>query len=272
MRIKLLLLLLITTVLGCKHGPSIEVRDDFKKTFDENNVSGCFAMYDLNNNKYTIYDTSEYKQQFLPCSTFKICNTLIGLETGVIPDENYIIKWDSVVRFSEDWNQDLDLKRAFKYSAFWYYQELARRVGGKRMKYWLDTTHYGNTDTSGGIDKFWLYGGLRISPQQQIAFLKRVHDDSLPFSKRNIEILKKIMIIKDTTNFVLRGKTGWGFINNVEVGWFVGYIEANNNTYIFANYIHCDMALKNPAFEAARKGIPLKILSSLGMTPKNFTY
>ncbi|HSY77006.1 MAG TPA: class D beta-lactamase [Bacteroidia bacterium] len=267
MRTSFILFIIILISVSCKHQPTTEVRDDFKKYYDENNVNGCFALYDLNNDKYLIYDTAEYRQQFLPCSTFKICNTLIGLETGVIPDENYVIKWDSVVRWVPEWNQDLDLKSAFKYSAVWYYQELARRVGGKRMKYWLDTVPYGNADTSGGIDKFWLWGGLRISPQEQIAFIKRIHDNKLPFSKRSVDILKKIMILKDSANYTFRGKTGWGFINGQEVGWFVGYIEANNDTYIFSNFIHCDTALHNKIFVNARKGVALKILNSLKLSP-----
>ncbi|HWY99012.1 MAG TPA: penicillin-binding transpeptidase domain-containing protein, partial [Bacteroidia bacterium] len=157
----------------------------------------------------------------------------------------------------------------FKYSAVWYYQELARRVGGKRMKHWLDSVPYGNADTSGGIDKFWLWGGLRISPAEQIAFIKRIHDNNLPFSKRSVDVLKKIMILKDSANYTLRGKTGWGFINGQEVGWFVGYIEANNDTYIFSNFIHCDTALHNKTFVNARKGVALKIMNSLKLSPNH---
>jgi beta-lactamase class D len=267
MKRSLLLIFIIALVASCNHSPTIEIRDDFKNYYDANNVKGCFALYDLANDKYLIYNQPEYTQPDLPCSTFKICNTLIGLETGVIPDENFVIKWDSVIRFAPEWNQDLDLKHAFKYSAFWYYQELARRVGGRQMKHWLDTLAYGNADTSGGIDKFWLYGKLRISPEQQIAFLKRVHDNNLPIKQRNIDILKKIMILKDSTNYTLRGKTGWGFINGKEVGWFVGYIETNNNTYIFSNYVHCDTALHNQAFEDSRRGLALRILNSLKLSP-----
>lgn len=149
-------------------------------------------LYDPQTDKYVFYNPNQFEQTFSPASTYKICNSLIGLETGVIKDENFVIPWDSVTRQNPNWNSDHDLKTAFKNSTVWYYQELARRVGRQQMKYWLDKANYGNADTSGGIDKFWLTGGLRISPKQQIDFLKRLHDNKLPFSQRSVDIVKKL--------------------------------------------------------------------------------
>ncbi|MBK8852777.1 MAG: class D beta-lactamase [Saprospiraceae bacterium] len=143
-------------------------------------MEGSFVLYDPQTAKYIFYNQDQYKQTFSPASTFKICNSLIGLETGLIQDENFIIPWDSVTR-NLVWDKDHDMKTAFANSTVWYYQELAKRVGGQKMKYWLDKTNYGNADTSGGIDRFWLTGGLRISPEQQIDFLKRLHDKNCLF-------------------------------------------------------------------------------------------
>ena len=88
-----------------------------------------------------------------PCSTFKIPNSLIGLETGVIPDASYVLKWDGVRRPYEEWNRDHDLRSAMKHSVVWYYQELARRVGPARTREWVEALRYGNQDVSGGIVK-----------------------------------------------------------------------------------------------------------------------
>ena len=66
------------------------------------------------------------------------------------------------------------------------------------MKYLLDKANYGNADTSGGIDKFWLTGGLRITPEQEIDFLKRLYNNKLPFSQRTMDIVKKIMVFEQT--------------------------------------------------------------------------
>jgi len=269
---KLLSLLLfgfsIVFFTGCKQKKeTIEIRDDFKKYYDQNNVEGSFVLYDQQMDKYTFVNQKQYKQLFTPASTFKICNSLIGLETGVIKDENFIIPWDSSMWLIPNWNGDHDLKTAFKNSTVWYYQELARRVGGNRMKYWLDKIQYGNADTTGGIDKFWLTGGLRISPKQQIDFLRKLHESQLPFSKRSIDIVKKIMIVKDTLGTVIRAKTGWGTQGNQDVGWYVGYVETKDNVYYFSNCIQT-FDPKNIYFADARIEITYTILEELKILKK----
>jgi len=161
-----------------------------------------------------------------------------------------------------DWNKDQDLKAAFRNSTVPYFQELARRVGGKRMKYWLDKAKYGNADTSGGIDRFWLTGGLRITPEQQVKFLVRLYKNDLPFSTKSIDIVKVIMIAQDTIGFVLRAKTGWSEQDSKNIGWCVGYLETGAGTYFFSTCIQCaDQA--NPDFAKARREITLSILKTL---------
>jgi len=263
----LFLTLVVFGATACKQKQTTEIREDFKKYYDQFNVVGSFVLYDPQTDKYILYNQSQLKQAFSPASTFKICNSLIGLETGVIKDENFVITWDSVVRQNPNWNSDHNLKTAFKNSTVWYYQELARRVGGQQMKYWLDKANYGNTDTSGGIDKFWLRGGLRISPQQQIDFLKRFHDNQLPFSERSVNIVKKIMIAKDTLNYVIRAKAGWGEQNNKDLGWYVGYLETKGNVYYFANCIQ-SADFNNKDFANARLDIVYLILDNLKLTNK----
>lgn len=239
-----------------------ETRDDFKTLFDSFKVEGSFALYDLKNDSYVFCNEAQFMQPFIPASTFKICNSLIGLETGVIKDENFVIPWDGVVRQVVEWNKDQDMKSAFKNSTVPYYQELARRVGGKRMKYWLNKTKYGNADTSGGIDKFWLTGGLRITPEQQIKFLVRLYRNDLPFSMRTTDIVKRIMIAQDTTGYVLRAKTGWSEQDKKSIGWYVGYLETAAGTYFFSTCIQC-VDSENPDFVRARKEITTDILKSL---------
>ncbi|MBA3683128.1 MAG: class D beta-lactamase [Bacteroidetes bacterium] len=239
------------------------VRADLKKYFEQYKVTGSFALYDEQKDTYILTDPAEFKKAYSPASTFKICNSLIGLETGVINNEDFIIKWDSVVRDNVKWNKDHDLKTAYKNSTVWYYRELARRVGGKQMKYWLDKAQFGNADTSGGIDLFWLRGGLRITPQQQLDFLKRLHDNKLPFSKRSTDIVKKIMIAKDTLGYVVRAKGGWSD-GDPNTGWYVGYVETKSNVYYFANCIHTPDFNKAPA----RIEIVYRILEELKLIQK----
>ena len=101
------------------------------------------------------------------------------------------------------------------------------------MKYWLDKVNYGNADTSGGIDKFWLSSELRITPEQQIDFLRRLHDNKLPFSQRSMDIVKKIMIAKDTLGYVVRGKTGWGEQDNINIRLVCWLFENERQCLLF---------------------------------------
>jgi beta-lactamase class D len=260
---KILLTTLLVSILALNiYSQITEIRNDLKKFYDEYNFEGSFVLYDQNNDKYIFYNEPQFKKLFTPASTFKICNSLIGLETGVIKDAGYVLPWDSVKRWIPAWNQDQDLEAAYKNSTVWYYQELARRVGGEKMKYWLDKSNYGNADTSGGIDQFWLSGGLRISPQQQIEFLRKLYDNKLPFSQRSIDIVKSIMVAKETSDYIVRAKTGWGFQDDLNIGWYVGYIELNNNVYYFANCIQSSDD-DNPDFAKARIDIVYKILEEL---------
>jgi beta-lactamase class D len=263
----LLFFILFFGIPSCSETPKIEVHEEFKKYYTSFNVEGSFVLYDQQLDKYVFYNQAQFKQSFTPASTFKICNSLIGLENGVITGENFVIPWDSIVRQYPKWNSDHDLKKAFKNSTVWYYQELARRVGGQKMKYWLDKTNYGNADTTGGIDQFWLTGGLRISPEQQINFLKRLHDNQLSFSQRSMDIVKQIMITKDTLDYIVRAKTGWGHQENKDIGWFVGYVETKDNVYYFANCIKSS-DLNNKDFAKSRMEITYSILEELKVITK----
>lgn len=256
--------LIIAVLYSCSRKSNTETRNEFGKYYDEHQVDGAMVIFDQKNDRYIYYNELLALTAFIPASSFKICNSLIGLETGVIKDENFIIAWDSIPRQNPSWNQDQDMKSAFRNSTVWYYQELARRVGSQKMKYWLDQAHYGNADISGGIDLFWLTGGLRITPKQQVDFLKRLHDDQLPFSKRNMDIVKKIMIADSTGDYILRGKTGWGNQEGLDIGWYTGYVETKSGTYYFANII------KTPypdpeTFMEARKEIVYEILRETGI-------
>jgi beta-lactamase class D len=262
-----LLVLLFSLAGGCKSGPTYTTRDDFKKFYDESHVKGSFVLFDLRKDRYVFYNREQLHDPFTPASTFKILNSLIGLETGVIKDADFVIPWDSVPRPATAWNRDYTLRSAFQNSVVPYYQELARRVGGERMKRWLEKAQYGNADTSGGIDRFWLDGGLRITPAQQIDFLKRLYSEELPFSKRSMDIVKEIMVVRDTVDWKLRAKTGRSERSGMQIGWYIGYLERKGDVYFFSNCIQSD-ATSIPDFIRARVDITYKILGDLRLLPE----
>jgi beta-lactamase class D len=242
----------------------IEEHPEFGHVFSTFGLRGSFLLYEAKQDAYLSYDSIRCRKSFLPASTYKIFNSLVGLETGVIPDENYVLPWDSVQRSVPAWNKSQSLAEAFRNSTVWYYQELARRVGYERMQKMVTANAYGNMNISGGIDRFWLDGGLRITSFQQIDLLRKLHDNALTFSARSMEIVRRIMILKDTATYVLRGKTGWASLDSVNYGWLVGYLEQNGNTYYFAVSIEApDPAPDN--FVPGRRAILEAILRSRGL-------
>ena len=202
------------------------------KFFAGNN--GAFVVYDQNNNKYIRYNPKRCGERFLPASTFKIANSLIGLETGVIPDENYVIKWDGKPKPIKEWERDHTLRTAIQYSVVPYYQELARRVGKEKMQHWLDTINYGNRTIGKSVDYFWLDNSLKISANEQVKFLKEFFNYKLPVSKRSVDIVKDIISKEVHGKSVLKFKTGTGDYNNHWIAWLVGYVKKDDNVYFYA--------------------------------------
>ena len=182
----------------------------------------------------------------------------------MIPDENYVIKWDGTRYDLSAWNQDHTLKTAIRDSVVWYYQELARRVGKEKMQQYVDAVGYGNKDISGKIDSFWLDGGLRISANEQVEFLKRLYANQLPFSQRSMKIVKEIIVLEKAKDYQLSGKTGSVQRAGTKEGWFVGYVEEKGDVYFFATNIENQ---KLDASGVKAQEISQNILQSLGLLP-----
>ncbi|MBB5644469.1 class D beta-lactamase [Pedobacter cryoconitis] len=259
-------LLLLLAAVGLVSFQSDPAGEELMKFYEEHQVQGSFILYDQKNDRYTYYNQEQTNIPFTPASTFKICNSLIALETGAVKDEHTVSKWDQKERPVPAWNADTDMRNAFKNSTVWFYQELAKRVGEEKMKFWLKKANYGNGDISGGIDGFWLWGGLRITPAQQIDFLRNLHQNKLPFSARSMDIVKDIMIAKSTKDYVIRAKTGNGKQGNLHVSWYVGYITTANNVYYFSNCIQTKD--KKEDFKKAGVSIAINVLDNLKVINK----
>ncbi|MBK7432652.1 MAG: class D beta-lactamase [Chitinophagaceae bacterium] len=212
--------------------------NSLKKYFDENGVDGCFTYLDNASGEITVYNMNLDTQRFSPASTFKIVNSLIGLQTGRITNDTMTIKWDGVKRRVDDWNKDMGMTEAFKASSVPYYQEVARRIGRDTMKFWIDSLGYGNKDIGGAIDSFWLNNHLKISPDEQLGLVKRLYFDQLPFRKSVHQMVKNAMLQENNTAYQLSYKTGWGFEENGHaIGWVVGWIEENRHVYFFVTFV-----------------------------------
>jgi beta-lactamase class D len=251
---------------------------DLSKYFQ--NTEGAFVLYDLKNDRYLRYNERRCRERFTPFSTFKIPNSIIGLETKVIANAETSLRWEPK-RFPEsvnwtqppraNWKHDHTLRSAMKDSVVWYYRELARRVGEERMRRMVAQLGYGNQDVSGGWDSpnlfeaFWLNGSLRVSADEQIEFLKKLYREQLPVSKRSIDIVKDILTLEKPAEYKLSGKTGGGpLAEGKYIGWFVGYLEAKDNVYFFAINIEGD---SSAAIRDRRINLTKQILTDLGYLP-----
>jgi beta-lactamase class D len=240
-----------------------EERADLAKYFDSYKVEGAFVLYDLNANQITRYNPHRCAEQFLPASTYKIVNALIALETGAATGADYVIKWNGQQYSVPEWNRDQTLRSAMQYSVVWYYQELARREGQATIQKYIDAIDYGNRDIGGSANAFWLNGNLRISANEQINLLVRLYKGNLPFSKRNMDIVKDILVREKNDDYTLRAKLGSTTQDSTSIGWYIGYLEKDSNVYFFATNI--SSPTPDAQFSGARETITRNILKELGI-------
>ena len=145
----------------------------------------------------------------------------------------------------------------------WYYQAVAREVGGEQMAEYVESFGYGNADIGGEIDTFWLEGELRISAEEQIDFLRRFYHEDLPADPVNIDIVKDILIWEETLSYTISAKTGAALRTGDDsvIGWWVGYVESDVGVTYFALNISSDTV--DDAFWSARIEIALDVLREL---------
>lgn len=213
--------------------PEVEHRADWAQVIADSGCSGVFVLWEPDSFRFEVSDTVREHKGFLPASTFKVFNSLVALQTGAVADERTIIPWDGVARRPQ-WDRDMDMATAMEVSCVPWYQEVARRAGAERLQHWLDTVHYGNAVMGDSIDLFWLQGGLRITPAQQVYFMQHLNEERLPFDAVHQRTVKRILPRDSTATWRLRGKTGWAIRVDEEYGWYVGWVEHAGRTAYFA--------------------------------------
>jgi beta-lactamase class D len=229
------LFIIIVFILAACSANNVTEDNSLKKYFDQQKSDGCFAMFNNGNGQFTVYNLPRYRDStFLPASTFKIINSLIGLQTGKIVNDSMVIKWDGVVRSVPEWNKDLNMYNAFKVSAVPYYQEVARKIGKDTMQKWLDSLSYGTKKITSAIDTFWLDNSLKITPDEELGVVKRLYFKQLPFFDTYQQMVINAMLIEDKPTHKLSYKTGLATKEDgTPITWVVGWIEENQHPYFF---------------------------------------
>lgn len=195
--------------------------------FAEHGVEGAFVVRKASGGRDLGVGGARVDERFIPASTFKIPNTIIGVETGVIPDASFSLPWDGVERRFSAWNRDHDVSSAIGESAVWWYQEVARRVGLERMRAQVTALRFGNAEIGTEVDHFWLDGPLAISPREQVDFLGRLTRGELPVSDRSTQVLREVLPSAPHGDATVRSKTGtyWSEGPEPSHAWRVGWVE-----------------------------------------------
>ncbi|MFK8057654.1 MAG: penicillin-binding transpeptidase domain-containing protein [Saprospiraceae bacterium] len=249
-----------------------EVKPAFQHVLDSAGLNGSILIFNPKKRTYYSNDFQWAKTGQLPASTFKIPNSIIALETGVITNKDVIIPWDGTTRGVANWNQDLPFSDAFAYSCVPCYQSIARQVGNDRMLHYIDRLGYpGISFEADEIDMFWLTGKSRINQFEQIEFIERLFNKELPIAAKTSQTVRDIMQLETSADYTLRGKTGWSTSAEKDNGWFVGVVQkpstnktsSENHVLYFATNIEPKEGTPIEAFITGRRGVTEAAIRSL---------
>jgi beta-lactamase class D len=226
----LVLLLWISQVQAAEWEESPKVAELF------NNVSvhGTFVLYDVTAQRFIGHDRTRAEKRFIPASTFKIPNTLIGLSVGAVKSVDEVLPYGGNPQPFKAWERDMSLREAIAMSNVAIYRELARRIGLDRMRENVSKLGYGNADIGASVDTFWLRGPLRISAVEQTQFLAKLAQEALPYPQALQAKVREIIVVEKGANWTLYGKTGWENAPGPGVGWWVGWVQKDKGIYAFA--------------------------------------
>jgi len=252
-------LLLSLSAHGAERIESSSITD----LFDRAGVSGTFVLYDQRHERYIFHNQDRINERFIPASTFKIPNALIGLSLGVVESVDEILSYGGSPQRVKTWENDMGLKDAMKVSNLPVFQNLARRIGIVRMRGMIEELSYGNTKIGEEVDMFWLTGPLKISAVEQVEFLSELAESKLSFPITVQRSVKDILLQASSGDCRLYAKTGW--LGNAEpnIGWWVGWVDNNGHVTSFA----LNMDIRVSADAKKRKRLGKQVLSELGLWP-----
>ena len=202
--------------------------------FEKAGVQGTFVLYKPQTDTLEGFNFGRARTRFIPASTFKILNSLIAFETGVVRDTAQILPYGGQPQTVKAWERDMTIKEAIAVSNVPLYQGIARNIGLERMHTFVQRVAYGNADVGDRVDTFWLEGPLAISALEQIMFIRAVLDRRLPFSSRSFDLLQEIMPQESTADGQGRIFFKTGTAQRTRTGWVVGWLDKQGVQYPFA--------------------------------------
>lgn len=229
--------------------------------FDQADKQAVFVTYDGIQVKSYGNDLKRAKTEYIPASTFKVLNALIGLQHEKVTNTE-IFQWNGEKRSFSAWEKDMTLGQAMQASAVPVYQELARRIGLELMQQEIERIGFGNVNIGIQVDNFWLVGPLKITPEQEAQFVFNLATKRLAFAKDVQQQVKDMLYIESRGDAKLYAKSGWGMDVEPQVGWYVGWVEqADGQVTAFA----LNMPMVKSDDSAQRKQLSLDVLDKLGL-------
>jgi len=252
---------LMSLLVGQTYALEAKTSQELDKVFSDADINGTFVLYDVTADRLVVHNPIRAEKRFIPASTFKIPNSLIGLSTGAVGSVDEAIPYGGKPQPIKAWEANMGLRDAITISNVPVYQELARRIGLEDMREKLLQMPYGNSETGDKVDRFWLEGPLKISAVEQTIFLARLAQGDLPFRSEIQQSVREIILLEQKNGQILYGKTGWTSTPTPDIGWWVGWVMKENRIYSFA--INIDMP--NRADVAKRVELGKACLKTLGI-------
>lgn len=275
--IRIVVILMLSSFLGCS--------SNTKKTetgpLQSNDIFGgrkaCFLLYNVKTNTFEkVVGEEVCREQFPPCSSFKVPLAVIAFDSGILKDENQVLKWNGKKDGREVANKDHNAKTWMSDSIVWFSQRITAKLGKPKFQKYLNKFNYGNKDILAGITEAWLVSpaaptpALKISAYEQVDFMKKLWSNNLPASKRAMKLTQDITYLETSPNgFKLSGKTGSNFYDadkKMHFGWFIAHIQKEDQEYISVVNISDITPSDEPGYGGLKaKAITKSLLSTQGL-------
>jgi beta-lactamase class D len=208
-----------------------------------------FIVYRLSDGKEMFLKGEQLDVRLTPCSTFKIPLSLIGFDRGVLLDEIHPVYpyHQGYEAYLKEWAGPINPTSWMAYSCVWYSKLLAEKLSSQVIADCLRAFEYGNAEVSSGLgslsgdNPFWIKGSLAISLREQALFLQKMLKKEFSISDKAYQMTRSILFKEELSDGAqLFGKTGYsGVVDDAtgSYGYFVGWLEKNGQTYVFAYLI-----------------------------------
>jgi beta-lactamase class D len=212
-----------------------------------------------------------------PASTFKTALALMGFDSGILtaPDAP---AWPYQNRYNAgraEWKVTTTPRSWLRDSVLWFSRELTAKLGADRFDAYVEAFEYGNADVSGdpgrnnGLTHSWLNSSLKVTPAEQVTFLRRMVAGELPVSPSARDTVMAIMPKFTAGAWTVSGKTGTyyerhgdgSFNTERQLGWFAGWAERGEERLVFAYLIRDTKRKSSPAGPRARDALLQRFVS-----------